>query len=36
MDYVKGKYKVRNIKLADQGRMKIEWGRKPYAGYDGA
>ena len=25
MDYVKGKYKVRNIKLADQGRMKIEW-----------
>lgn len=25
MDYVKGKYKVRDIKLADQGRMKIEW-----------
>ncbi len=25
MHYVKGKYKVRDIKLADQGRMKIEW-----------
>lgn len=25
MDYKKGKYKVRDIKLADQGRMKIEW-----------
>jgi len=25
MDYKKGKYKVQNIKLADQGRMKIEW-----------
>lgn len=25
MDYVKGKYKVQNIKLADEGRKKIEW-----------
>jgi len=25
MDYKKGKYKVRNIKLADDGRKKIEW-----------
>ncbi|MBM4175205.1 MAG: adenosylhomocysteinase [Ignavibacteria bacterium] len=25
MNYKKGKYKVRNIKLADEGRMKIEW-----------
>lgn len=25
MDYKKGKYKVKNIKLADEGRMKIEW-----------
>ncbi len=25
MDYKKGKYKVKNIKLADQGRMKIQW-----------
>lgn len=25
MDFVKGKYKVRDIKLADQGRMKIQW-----------
>jgi adenosylhomocysteinase len=25
MDYVKGKYKVRDIKLAEQGRMKIQW-----------
>ncbi len=25
MDYKKGKYKVRNIKLADEGRKKIEW-----------
>ncbi len=25
MDHVKGKYKVRDIKLAEQGRMKIQW-----------
>lgn len=25
MDYKKGKYKVKNIKLADEGRKKIEW-----------
>lgn len=25
MDHVEGKYKVRDVKLADQGRMKIEW-----------
>jgi adenosylhomocysteinase len=25
MDFKKGKYKVKNIKLADEGRMKIEW-----------
>lgn len=25
MDYKKGKYKVKDIKLAEQGRMKIEW-----------
>lgn len=25
MDYVKGKYKVRDIKLAEQGRLKIQW-----------
>ncbi|HPN39758.1 MAG TPA: adenosylhomocysteinase [Melioribacteraceae bacterium] len=25
MDYKKGKYKVKDIKLAQQGRMKIEW-----------
>lgn len=25
MDYKKGKYKVRNLKLADDGRKKIEW-----------
>ena len=25
MDYKKGKYKVKNLKLADEGRKKIEW-----------
>ncbi|MCY4172083.1 MAG: adenosylhomocysteinase [Bacteroidetes bacterium] len=25
MDHIKGKYKVRDLKLADKGRMRIEW-----------
>jgi len=25
MDFKKGKYKVKSLKLADEGRMKIEW-----------